>query len=351
MSVDGETLLAASARLSEHADTLARAAERYGSATVEVQRIGRSVEQHWSGTVLSERSADRIEALAATLDRIAPVIDLGGSAGIVQRLGDTAASLGRAIAHLDAECEALVRELWIAGERLPDAEAQISIDQNRQTRSQRADDWLDACALAGRNVAAAANELEYLFPDFERLAERVVETVEAGPVAVRLEDVVETVEAGARVGEGLRIFTERYMKSRNALNAKWNSLDAHMGADGPLRTGRIGSPGVQRLVSVAKIVGKISLPAATVVGVLTFSDNLDTARDPEEEDLDRIAAGFEMGATVLNYAAVAMLATGVGAPVAGILVGFGILFNAAAMGIHHRETLREWADIMWLPIG
>lgn len=330
MSVDGETLLAASARLSEHADTLALVAERYGSATVEVQLIGRSVEQHWSGTVLSERSADRIEALAATLDRIAPVIDRGGSAGIVQRLGGTAASLGREIAHLDAEYVALVGELQLdVLTYLPDAKAMMSIDVNRQTRSRRADDWLEACALAGRNVAAAAIELEGLVP-FSVIDDFLVPKLEEAannPYSVLLPGGVLVARGVDSIGIA-NTYADVYMRAYKAM------LPA---------TKRVANANVTGLMKLAKR----TLPVAVVIGVLDWSDNLDTVRDPEAKGLDRIVAGFEMAATVAAIAVFAPIVVKGAALTVTVFTAAASVLTVAAMVIEHHEGLKAWGEKVW----
>jgi hypothetical protein len=168
MSVDGGTLLAASARLSEHAATLARSAGRYGSTTVEMQRIRHSIEAHWSGTLVAERSAARVETLAATLDDVAPIIDRRGCAGTLDRLSDTATELGVQLQRLDEEYHALLAErdrmqgMTLDPEALPPDVSGIEarMDENRRTRSRRVQDWLDACATTARSARTAALALE-----------------------------------------------------------------------------------------------------------------------------------------------------------------------------------------------
>ena len=361
MSVDSGTLLAAASRLSEHAATLTRAAERYGSTTVEVQRIRRSVEQHWSGTLVAERAAARIEALAATLDRIAPVIDRGGTAGTVDRLGDTAASLGREIGHLDAEYDALLGErAWLQSIPLePQAPPHdlsgidARIDENRRARSRRAADWFDACATAGRNVAAAASELE-------GIAARIVSAeVGDGQPAVSVLTGYGTGPAGlggvALIGNVARasaIFVPGANLAGNLLLAAQAADAIARGYVSGYRRLRLPSWQTREIKSGVRGLGKVARspkagPIGLVIGAFSLPSDIRTMLDPMEDRADRVAAGLDVAATGLAALGVVAMATGVGAPVAAVLFGAGLVVSVAAELIRHRELLAAWGQRMW----
>jgi hypothetical protein len=357
MSVDGGILHAASARLAEHAATLARSAERYGSTTGEVQRIRRSIEAHWSGTPVAERSAARVEALAVTLEDVAPVIDRRGSAGTLDRLSDTATELGVQLQRLDEEYHALLAErdrmqgMSLGPEELPPDLSGIEarIDENRRTRSRRVQDWLDACATTARSARTAALALEGVAARIaaggEDDPEDDLAPMSGGPISLNGFDgsglqrpatfgPMAGIRNGADLASSVLLVTGAGERIAAGYERAWNLLRL---------PSRVTSGGVERLNRFARR----SWPASLAVGVVNLRGDITTLRDPAEHRADRIAAGLDVAATVLTVLAVGAMATVVFAPAAPVLLKFSLVAGVGAEITRQRDRLVEWGQRLW----